>query len=87
MTKAIHTFRTLLACISLSVALFASCEKPDNSGSSVPVQSVSIVGLDGSSLTVPFSDTPLVFNISFNPENATAKSISATSSDPSVATA
>ena len=87
MTKAIHTFRTLLACIGLGVALFASCEKPDNSGSSVPVQSVSIVGLDGSSLTVPFSDTPLVFNISFNPENATVKSISATSSDPSVATA
>ena len=87
MTKAIHTFRTLLSCIGLSIAMLASCEKPDNSGSNVPVQSISIAGLDGSSLTVPFSDTPLVFNISFNPENASVKNISASSSNPSVATA
>ena len=65
MTKAIHTFRTLLSCIGLSIAMLASCEKPDNSGSNVPVQSISIAGLDGSSLTVPFSDTPLVFNPTF----------------------
>lgn len=85
MVKYIHTFRRLLACIGLGAALFASCKKPDTPDSSVPVQSISIFGAEEEAVSVKLGDSPLKFNISFNPENATVKNISATSSDPSVA--
>ena len=84
MTKSLH-FWLILACALLG--LFSSCEKLDDGPKETPVQSISIVGIENGSLTVPVKAGAQVFPIAFTPEGADVKSLSVTSSKPEVASA
>ena len=84
MTKSLH-FWLILACALLG--LFSSCEKLDDGPKETPVQSISIVGIENGSLTVPVKAGAQVFPIAFTPEGADVKSLIVTSSKPEVASA
>ena len=87
MNKSFH-YCLMLACLILGgLGLFSSCEKPEEGPKETPVQSISIVGIDNSSLSVPVKAGAQVFPIAFTPEGADVKSLSVTSSKPEVASA